>query len=208
MPLCKLPASLKLQLWLASVLLLAMAGGSYYFFVPHRLGRWQGLVPLLQSGQDLLWLVLGWAAMVLLLGLFLWLVPARQMLFTAEIGQLAQKFSYAFLVPLFVVNSFAEELLFRGAMQEWLGLLPAVLLFTLAHLAYYKKPWLLLLVFCLGLVLGLLYQWFGSPWVCGAVHAAYNLFAVWLIKSKRLLALPERRAAETQASADEKAPRA
>ena len=69
-----------------------------------------------------------------------------------------------------LISGFAEELLFRGALQPMIGLLPAAVLFALAH----AVGWWWLFALGMGLVLGLLYAWDGNLWPCVLAHAAIN----------------------------------
>lgn len=69
-----------------------------------------------------------------------------------------------------LVSALCEELLFRGALQPMLGLLPASILFALAHLI--GGWWIFALV--VGLALGLLYDWSGNLWPCVLAHGLVN----------------------------------
>lgn len=60
-----------------------------------------------------------------------------------------------------------EELLFRGALQPLIGLLPMAALFGLLHLTSVAH---VILASLLGLLLGWLYQWSGSLWPPMAAH--------------------------------------
>ncbi len=62
----------------------------------------------------------------------------------------------------------AEELLFRGAIQYWLGIVGSSLLFTLIHFRYLKKWLLVLMVFGISLVFGWMTDFSGSlvPAMC------------------------------------------
>jgi len=76
-------------------------------------------------------------------------------------------------------SGFAEEALFRGALQPWLGLWIAALLFGLVHypLTPALRPWPVFAV-AVGLVLGYLSQMTGS-WMSAAVaHAVVNFVNV------------------------------
>lgn len=69
-----------------------------------------------------------------------------------------------------VVSGFCEELLFRGALQPMIGLIPASILFALVHLV--GGWWVFALA--MGLALGALYQWDGNLWPCVLAHALLN----------------------------------
>lgn len=69
-----------------------------------------------------------------------------------------------------IVSGFCEELLFRGALQPMIGLVPASILFALAHFA---AGWWLFALF-MGIALGALYIWDGNLWPCVLAHALLN----------------------------------
>lgn len=69
-----------------------------------------------------------------------------------------------------VISAFCEELLFRGALQPMLGLLPASIAFALVHCI--GGWWLFALV--MGVLLGLLYNWDANLWPCVLAHALLN----------------------------------
>jgi membrane protease YdiL (CAAX protease family) len=69
-----------------------------------------------------------------------------------------------------LVSGLCEEMLFRGALQPMLGLLPASILFALAHMV--GGWWIFALA--MGLALGLLYQWSGNLWPCVLAHGLLN----------------------------------
>jgi len=69
-----------------------------------------------------------------------------------------------------LVSALGEELLFRGALQPVLGLVPAAIAFALVHCV--AGWWLFALV--MGLALGLLYAWDANLWPCVLAHALLN----------------------------------
>lgn len=69
-----------------------------------------------------------------------------------------------------VVSAFCEELLFRGALQPVLGLLPASIAFALVHCI--GGWWMFALA--MGVLLGLLYNWDANLWPCVLAHALLN----------------------------------
>lgn len=96
---------------------------------------------------------------------------------TALFGELTSLPS-AFVVA--VSTAVGEELLFRGALQPRFGLLPTTLLFTLLHVQYTLSPaWLL--IFGVGLGLGLLRMWRGTT-ASTVAHFVYN-FALLALAS-------------------------
>jgi membrane protease YdiL (CAAX protease family) len=65
-----------------------------------------------------------------------------------------------------------EELLFRGALQPLIGLVPTAVIFGLLHATGLAH---IVLATLLGLWLGWLYQWTGSLWPPIAAHLALDL---------------------------------
>ena len=177
--------SIILSMFIMSALLLCVAFCAYYILVYRRYGAWEGLFPWLFNLENLLWLCVGCIGLTSILLIFKRCVP-RNAYYIEAIEVLAKQYSLKLLSILFIWNAFSEELLFRGALQIRLGILPATILFTLIHFSYFSKPILLLNVFFTGLFLGFLYAWSDSLWICTFSHAFYNLFTVWLIKSGRM----------------------
>jgi membrane protease YdiL (CAAX protease family) len=65
-----------------------------------------------------------------------------------------------------------EELLFRGAMQPLMGLVPTALVFGLLHATSAAH---VMLAGLLGFVLGWLFQWSGSLWPPIVAHLSIDL---------------------------------
>ena len=105
-----------------------------------------------------------------------------KMMYDPNVRALSDMFSMKFLAIYFIPNAFYEELLFRGALQPWLGIVPAALIFALVHISYYKKPVLLVEAFVQGLILGAMFQITGSVWITTIAHAVFNSVQVWMIK--------------------------
>ena len=78
-------------------------------------------------------------------------------------------------VVLAVSSGFAEEMVFRGALQPEVGLLAASVLFGLAHVVprWPLFAWSLFAV-VVGVVLGLLLEWTGSLWAPAVAHTVVN----------------------------------
>lgn len=83
------------------------------------------------------------------------------------------------IVVLAVLSSAGEELLFRGLLQPWMGLLPQALLFGLVHQMPGPSRWVWVSwALCVGLALGALYELTGSllgPLVAHALVNGLNL---------------------------------
>ncbi len=171
-----------LSLILSTVIVLALASAAYYLLVILPNESWTGLFPIVFQWIDLLFLLIGGGSLALLMMLFVRLVPSADYFYSDSVRLLADKLPLGWGAVFFLLNAFAEEVLFRGAIQEWLGLIPAALIFTVVHVAYYKKPLMLLYVLGTGLLLGLVYLCSGSLWICTLSHAFVNWLTIWMIK--------------------------
>lgn len=123
----------------------------------------------------------------ILIALLFFMIFPKKSLYFKPIKDIAFKNSLSFLFVFFLANAIAEELLFRGVLQENFGLLLASITFVLVHIAYYKKPILLLQVFLQGLFLGFLYEFSKSLILCILSHTFFNFFIVFIIKRKILV---------------------
>lgn len=92
-----------------------------------------------------------------------------------ELGALLGPLGTGHCVALAVFSGLGEEALFRGVLQPWLGLVPASLLFGLAHFVPRRNlaPWSLFTVVA-GLLLGGLYDWTGNLVAPIVAHAGIN----------------------------------
>ena len=145
--------------------LLLVSAIIYYILTVRPSGALIGLYPVSIQPSDMLWLCIGLVFPLAFLFVFLKLLPSIDLIYDPNVRTLANMYSLPFMVVYFIANAFVEELLFRGAIQYAFGIFPAVILFTLAHISYYKKPVMLIEVFVLGLFFGLLYQFCGSLWL-------------------------------------------
>lgn len=159
----------------------------YWFFLPEQAsGELLGFAPIIAPEADILFSCI--AAVVLVVGalalmILLMRAAGPDKLMTDEVQEMADEFSTPELVIIFLIGAFVEEFLFRGAITGIWGLLPGALLFTAAHLAYWKRPLLLLDVFVLGLLLGAFWLMTESLLLCTLIHFAYNLTTMALLKS-------------------------
>lgn len=86
-----------------------------------------------------------------------------------------------------VVASAAEEILFRGALQPVIGILPATALFAFLHFFMQRRlAAYCVMAFVMGLVLAAVYAWTGSLGAAMAMHIMHNLgISVWIRRSGR-----------------------
>jgi len=83
-----------------------------------------------------------------------------------------------FLIPVVLLASFSEELVFRAVLQGKYGVLPSSLLFVLWHVPKLlsEPPYVLLSVFTLSLFWGLIYERTGDFSLVFSSHFFYDLF--------------------------------
>jgi membrane protease YdiL (CAAX protease family) len=79
------------------------------------------------------------------------------------------------IIVISTMAALGEELLFRGALQPLIGLLPMAMLFGLLHATSLAH---IVLASLLGLWLGWLYQWSGSLWPPITAHLVLDLLAI------------------------------
>ncbi len=95
---------------------------------------------------------------------------------------LIEKFSLAELSIIFLSGSIVEEMLFRGIIQPFVGILAANIVFTLIHFRYFSKKYMLLEVFVIGIVLGIIYKLTLMLYVPILCHFIVNLITAMLVK--------------------------
>jgi membrane protease YdiL (CAAX protease family) len=102
----------------------------------------------------------------------------------AELAALVAELSAGQALSLALISALAEEIAFRGALQSWLGWLPAAILFGLAHLGPGRHfRWWTLWALAAGTLLGLLVAARGT--LGGAVVAHLLVNAIQLSRLRR-----------------------
>lgn len=73
-----------------------------------------------------------------------------------------------------------EEFFFRGLLQPYIGLIPASILFSVAHFLFeIPRFWpLVILYFFIGILFGLIYELFNSLWAPVIFHVLYDFLAI------------------------------
>lgn len=79
----------------------------------------------------------------------------------------------------------SEELLFRGAVQYWLGPYWTSILFALAHIRYLRHWFPTAVVFLVSYGLGWLMEQTGSLWAAVTAHFVINLISGMIIRYRR-----------------------
>lgn len=96
-----------------------------------------------------------------------------------ELRPIARGISTTGIVVLALLSALGEELLFRGLLHPWLGLVPQALVFGLVHQLPGKSRWVWVAwATMMGLVLGCIFELTGSllgPIVAHAVINGFNL---------------------------------
>lgn len=155
------------------------------------IGVRRGVIPLALFVDTREWwldLLLGVAAALLLLGL--WKGAERAFSLARELeGHLAQALgplTPAEVIALALLSGFAEELFFRGAVQEAFGLVPATILFALLHSGPGRalRLWTLFAAVA-GLLFGLLMEWRGNLLGPMLAHALVNGVNLLRLASRR-----------------------
>ena len=97
----------------------------------------------------------------------------------AELRPLARSIGPAMVVFLALTSAFGEELLFRGLLEPWIGLIPQAVIFGSLHQVGGPSRWVWMgFATVVGFILGLVYICTGSlvgPFVAHAIINAINL---------------------------------
>jgi membrane protease YdiL (CAAX protease family) len=100
-----------------------------------------------------------------------------------ELRPFARGLSPMGLVVLAILSSLGEELLFRGLLQPWMGLLPQALLFGVVHQLPGPSRWVWASwAFAVGLVFGAMFEWTGSLVGPLVAHALVNALSLDYLK--------------------------
>lgn len=168
-----------------TVLALLACGGSWLAFerLPFELpDPWLRLPPGLREGCSLLIgaafggvIVLGSRLSV---GRFQW---ARRL--HSEFRPIARQLSGVDILLLAALSGVAEELLFRGLLQPFVGLVPQAVLFGLVHQTRGQSRWIWATwAGVVGLGLGVVFQLTGSIWGPVLAHAMINAINLSYLK--------------------------
>jgi hypothetical protein len=101
-----------------------------------------------------------------------------------ELRPLARGISATGIVTLAILSALGEELLFRGLLQPWLGLVPQALLFGLLHQVSGPSRWVWVgWASLVGLAFGAMFELTGSLIGPIAAHAVVNALNLSYLKS-------------------------
>ena len=79
-----------------------------------------------------------------------------------------------------LIAPFAEELFFRGFLQQRIGIIATSLLFAAGHIAYFSISEIVL-AFCISVVLCMCYKWHKNIYAITLTHMLFNLTSVIFI---------------------------
>ena len=182
------PHWMQVLIMTVSELAFLLLGIPLYIFLVlpnHPEGALPGLFPVIAEGVNSALAVLATIGTILAgLGTVLLLVRlfGRERLLVDEVRILVNSYTVVDFIPIYIAAGIGEEFLFRVALVEPFGLVLSSLLFTAIHIAYWRKPLILLYVFVFGLICGTLYLYTGSFLLCATAHAIYNFTLSCLMK--------------------------
>ncbi len=154
---------------------------------------WRGGSPLLHPTP---WFDFGWSRHAVSIGMGLGLgvaviVSSRLLVgriewareLHSDLRPLARQLSGGSIVAVAVLSSLGEELLFRGLLQPWLGLVGQAVVFGLAHQLKGRSrlPWILWTM-AVGLAFGAVFQASGSLAGALVAHALVNCVNLQFLK--------------------------
>jgi membrane protease YdiL (CAAX protease family) len=101
-----------------------------------------------------------------------------------ELRPLAHGITSTGIIVLAALSALGEELLFRGLLEPWLGLVPQALLFGLLHQVRGASRWVWMAwATAVGLVFGAMFELTGSLFGPIAAHAVVNALNLSYLKS-------------------------
>ncbi len=128
-------------------------------------------------------LLFGIGAYMLAIIISLMLGAALALAGIGDSAKIAQKIGSLPIEVLFfavAVSPIAEEVFFRGFLQQKIGLVPASVLFALAHISYFSVSEIAGAL-AIGLLLGIIFKYTKSIYPVIIAHALYNLTSIILI---------------------------
>lgn len=160
--------------YLSQLVILLCGLAALWFFYVRQGTDWQTIYKL-----DNLWVVFGYgtltaAGLVFLQILLVTFVPHRFLLDDGT-NRVLYSFSYFHIILLMSLGAFAEETLFRAAIQPIWGIFLTSSLFALIHIRYVKKWVLLLGTVVMSIVLGWLYDKTQVIWTPIWAHFLVNV---------------------------------
>lgn len=152
------------NLYLTQGILLLIGLLSTYFFIVGEERGWAEFFAL-PKPLSYLWIGFGAGIVIILFELLLNKVLPQDEFDDGGINEKIFRnlgFVHVFFVAFIV--AFTEEVLFRGVIQEFVGVWWASIIFTIIHVRYLKKWMMVLVVFLISLAFGWIYELTGSLW--------------------------------------------
>lgn len=178
------------SIYASQIIITALGLSSVWFFLIRKsIIDWSFILTVESSISTLISSIIV-AVMAIVVQICLYMLVPHDLLID-EINKLFYKLSYAELFIIFVIGSFAEEILFRGSVQTSLsyffGNIPIAILgsslaFAVFHIRYLRKPVLLVTVIIFGGAFGWLFVFTGTLWAPVLAHFLSNYIMVCLGK--------------------------
>lgn len=163
----------------------------YWFLVlpKHADGVLPGFVPVVADGVNPVFASL-LAIGILAIAMGVVFLAARafgiERFVTDDFRELVTGFSLVDFAIIYLAAGFGEEFLFRVVLTDVCGLIISSVLFAAIHIAYWRKPLLMLDVFLVAMLFGAFYLCTESLLLCAMVHALYNFLISYLLKSGKI----------------------
>ncbi|WP_273852230.1 CPBP family intramembrane glutamic endopeptidase [Guptibacillus spartinae] len=141
-------------------------------------------------------IVLGGGTAFLVIGIDLLLMHllSEEMLDDGGINErIFSRLSVSHIFILSAIISFSEELLFRGVIQTYFGLIFSSLLFAFIHVRYLSKPVLFISVVGISFLIGILYEVTGNLLSTITAHFLIDFIMGCFIKKKARMSLHHER---------------
>ncbi len=129
-------------------------------------------------------ILLGLGAYLFAIGISLVLGIALALAGVSDSQKIADKvaaFPLEVLVFAIIITPVAEEIFFRGFLQQKIGLIPSAMIFAAAHIAYFSVSEIAGAL-AIGLLLGVIFKYSKSIYAVIIAHALYNLTSILAIK--------------------------
>lgn len=173
---------LLLNILLSQVLLFALAFILWAVLrMRHIVVSLLSLMTISTAGRAVAAFIVGTAILLILQIVFLRTIPWDKLF--DEINQLLMaQFSLIELVPIFFLGALSEEFLFRGIIQSVLGIWLTAFIFTLIHYRYWRKIYILVEVFLMGIIIGFVFYFTGNLWAPVLCHFAINILTALIVQ--------------------------
>lgn len=168
-------------------MLLVIAGGIIYFFFLRDILAIRELFHLKNLLLNVV-IGIGFAGVVLLIDLVLMKLLPKEYVDDGGVNErLFRDVNVAQIALIALLVAFVEEWLFRGVIQQIIGLFWASILFAAIHYRYLHKWIYAMLIVFISFGFGYLYEWTGSMWSVISAHFLIDFILGIAIRYKRSL---------------------